>query len=755
MEKLNEKKIFNVIFLLTFLGIVLSFSLFFYMSETMYSEEEENGEFFGLTYGVSDDDLFEYDSRFMKNSVVHDAIIETEYKMFGNVKHESIVKGKHEFLFEFGKNQYGYDYAADYFGQRKLTASELEALGDAIALRQKIYADQGRYYVLAVIPNSQTVYSEYMPQYLVGRGNNTVLSQLSRYMKEQEIGCYIDLTEFIKASKGDVVMYNNTENSVNALGAYYVYSAIIDSLPEDVVSADRKLDVNDFSYFIHYTDGKNTAIEAGLESLIKNETVSMSNSTEFKYTVVDHSEGVDTTYVKSAYKNEVSVKPSILLDCSNEWDKIQLMPYFSNTFGVSSYKIGHSYDPDVMYGINPLVVIQTIHEYEIPMLLDRAVSVSYQNALGQDVTPYKTKMPADVEYTVLDSNSVCISGIIENDAEVRVFGEGFSPVSVKSIGGRFFVRISFEDSVQNKEVFLDAKSDDKAASDHMSLVISGTNNVGSARDVAIGTNSMLYRSDYQVPFELPTKEELDEYRIRMFSSFSIIKETCGNFDLEMIYASVPQKLSVYIDGMPETLVGQKNRLDEIKYTFSEILERASVKFLDLSDLLSAHAESEKMFFQTDERITDIAYYYMYCEILNSMRNSTDKYDGYFKPVKAEQFLEYSYPVSTGMLASSLGFDMNRVTERVTRLKFTNGKTQINVGNGAFAYYGTNEDMPCAIIVYDNDCEPLITLLAEHFRYTYVMKKNETAIPESLLSSVSPDFIIYLCDESKIDFTLDY
>ena len=81
MEKLNEKKIFNVIFLLTFLGIVLSFSLFFYMSETMYSEEEENGEFFGLTYGVSDDDLFEYDSRFMKNSVVHDAIIETEYKI--------------------------------------------------------------------------------------------------------------------------------------------------------------------------------------------------------------------------------------------------------------------------------------------------------------------------------------------------------------------------------------------------------------------------------------------------------------------------------------------------------------------------------------------------------------------------------------------------------------------------------------------------------------------------------------------------
>ena len=65
MENLNRKKIFNIIFLLIFLGIILSFSLFFFMVGSIEGRDNSGGEFFGLTYGVSDGDLFAYDSNFM------------------------------------------------------------------------------------------------------------------------------------------------------------------------------------------------------------------------------------------------------------------------------------------------------------------------------------------------------------------------------------------------------------------------------------------------------------------------------------------------------------------------------------------------------------------------------------------------------------------------------------------------------------------------------------------------------------------
>lgn len=753
MEKLNRKKIFNVIFLLCFLGMVLSLSLYLYMSDSVHSDADGHGQYFGEN-GNFDGALFGYDSRFMKNEVFHSMIIESEYRMFGNVKQGDVIKGRHGFLFDFGKNQHGYDYAADYFGQQVMTDEALSALGEAIALRQRIFAEQGRHYILAVIPNSQTVYSEYMPRYFSSVSNNTALAGLSRYAKEKGIECFVDLTEFMNASKSSGMLYNNTENSINALGAYFVYSAILNELPTDIVEADRKLEPNDFSYYTHYTDGKNTAVQAGLDGLIKNETVSMSNSTEFKYTVVDHSENLATTYVKSAYKNEVQLKPTVLVDCSSEWDKIQLMPYFSNTFGVSSYRVGHVYDKDTMTEVNPLVVIQTIHECELPYLLDYEVNRSYRNALDQEMIPYKTGIPKQVEFTVLDGNSACISGIAENDVEVRVFGEGFDTVSVKPIDGRFFVKITFEDSVQNKEVFLDAKAEDKAASDHISLMLSGINNVGSARTVEIGSGSMLYKADYEVPAELPSNEMLNEYRVRLFNSFSGIREVSGNFELEMILATVPQKISVYKEGLPTVLENQRLRLEENKEVFSQILNRANVEYLDLSRVLSENSKNEKMFFQTTDELTDMAYYYMYYEIISQLSQASPQYSEIFTPIKAERFMEYSSPVSDGFLAGALGFDPESVTERVTKLRFTGNSHSVKNPDGSVRYYGTDDELPNAVIVYDTDCEPLIGLLAEHFGNTYVMK-HDNAIPANILVSMKPDFIIYICDEGNIDFTVDY
>ena len=389
------------------------------------------------------------------------------------------------------------------------------------------------------------------------------------------------------------------------------------------------------------------------------------------------------------------------------------------------------------------------------MLLDSSINLSYNRAFGEDTTPHKTSAPSQVEYSVIDSNSACITGVIEQDADIRVFGENLGIISAKAIDGRFFVRVRFDDEVNGTEIFLDAKSPDKAASDHVSLIISGVNNVGSARNVFIGSTSMLYKADYQVPYDLPADDMLSIYREELSESFGRIRENSGNNGVNMLLSIVPQKISVYTEGLNSELAAQSARLEQIRGTFAELLDDSGIETLDLSEMLKKRASSDKMLYQTSESITDLAYYYMYCAITARLYDMTDEYKWAFMPIRPENFMEYTMPVTTGEHTSLLGFDEKAVTETVTRLKYENSKKIVNVSDGSKIYFGGKATLPTAVIVCDRIGEPLLDLLSEHFRYCYVLRINETVVPDDVLSAVDPDFIIYICDEGKIDFTVGY
>jgi hypothetical protein len=118
-------------------------------------------------------------------------------------------------------------------------------------------------------------------------------------------------------------------------------------------------------------------------------------------------------------------------------------------------------------------------------------------------------------------------------------------------------------------------------------------------------------------------------------------------------------------------------------------------------------------------------------------------------------MEYTMPVTVGYHSAALGFDLARVGETVTRLKYSNTKRTLNMSDGSRIYYDDNDALPTAVIVCDDSGEPLANLLTEHFRYSYVLKKNQTVISDDVIEWVNPDFVIYLCDEANINFTVDY
>ena len=743
MNKLTKNKVFNIIFTLLFLGVILSFSLFFLMTSIL-DESESDLELFNTTKTVTDSDLSAFDAACLKNSAVHDYVIRAEYSLFGNIRQGDVVCGKNNFLFPIGVNGTGYDYFIDYIGGYSVSEEQLEEFYRAVSTRRRVYENQGRHYVLAVIPNSQTVYSEYMPGYFTASTGNTVLSRLSAYMREKGEASFIDLTEAMISEKSSGLLYNNTENSLNAQGAYHVYRSIMERLSEKTPISDRVIPISEFTFNTHYTDGKALADAAGLNSLIKNETVSISNSSEFKYTVVDHTEELETTYIKSPYRNEVPLNPYVLIECTNEWDRIQLTPYFSSTFGVSSYKIGHDYNKALLNQTNPLIIIQTVREDELVYLLDRWIAGQYESALSEEAAPYKTRQPMNVEYTILDGHSVCISGTVENDATVQVFGDGFESVSCRPIEGRFFVRVELNGPAEGKEVFLNAQAPDKAVSDLATIVISGINNIGSARDVAVGNDSMLFLADYDVMASLPIESERKAFEHRLYNLFYQYSLSNSDYSTKVIFALLPEKLSLYANSAPEVLREQMDRLKKVKSTLLYTLDKAGAKTLDLAERLLPVAAEEKLFLQTDETITDLGYYYMYCEIVKSLGMT---------PMGHDRFQEYSVTMTGGILAGALGFDTSMVTETVTRLIFSCDTKFAELSNGSRVAYSSNGKLPRAVIVYDNKCVPLLDMLSTHFSISYFLPEGDTNISNAAIETISPDYIIYLCDEGKIDFML--
>lgn len=746
---MSKKNVFDLIFSVAFVGVILSFAIYFALTLVLRPEYNMNdGYFDGKEAERSGFSAF--DDACLKNSFFHSCIIEAEYKLFGNIFGGDVIRGKNGFLFMSGVSDSGYDYVADYTGDIVMDDDALEVVYRYIDMRSKVYENRNIKYYLAVIPNSQTVYSEYMPSVYGEISDERVLFQVGAYLEQKGFDGFIDLTETMINAKSEGLLYNNTENSINALGAYYVYEGIMSRLIDDRAVDDRTMKKELYELYTHFTSGKTAAELAGIADILQNETVSMSNATEYMYTTVEIFEDIETTYTKSEYKDDIPLKPSILLEVTGEWDKIQLKPYFSNTFGMASYRASHLYSTSALDNSNPSIVVQVIHEDELMTVIDPAVTASYDSgfAIGQD--PYKTSKPREVEYSVISSNTVCITGEIESGAEVSVFGDDIVAYSVSEIGGRFITSISFSDSAVGKEIFLRAKAEGKTVSDPVNLLTTEEYiSQNSSDGVCVGSNSMVYLSDYKVP-AIPQSSRLELISADLSADMLRYRATAGE-DVSVIYAMIPEKLSVYRAGAPETLADQISDLETIRSLLRVELRKAGMTVVDLADVVRLHMDEGKMFAQTSEAITDLASYYMYRELIDRIAEDF----GAVVPKDKESFSSIVYKTGSGTHALALGFENYRLIEKTDSLVvrssaeyFQGGSTDVDKTK-EYTVRNYIDELPRAIIVRDGVGTKLLDMLADHFETMYVMAEGETEIPDSVLRAVDPDYIIYLCDEESI------
>ena len=355
MKRSFSKKDF--ILTVLFVGIVLSGTLFFGI--TMRSDQL-HGDVNDSVIGEHDTGVFEPVYRAVYgNSELDDIIKKVSYALFHEIENENFIVGSDGFIFEIRSDDY--DYLLDYMGETPFSDEELQTIASNIGNRRQMFENAGKRYILAVIPNSVRIYSDCLPLHYGKPSDNSRLSQLSTLMGSDP--SYIDLTRALTEAKSRGYVYNNTEDSVNALGAYVIYRAVADRINDGAVLCGEE----DLRFYTHLTPGKSATRRAGVADIVKNRTVSYTD--DYKLTFKVGSRDGDPlvyTQTKRNFVADVSGE-SLVIAVDPDAGMYQLMPFFSNAYGYVTYVSSVS---GMTVGYGGDTVIEFVTERNLASLID-------------------------------------------------------------------------------------------------------------------------------------------------------------------------------------------------------------------------------------------------------------------------------------------------------------------------------------------------------------------------------------------------
>jgi len=260
----------------------------------------------------------------------------------------SFIAGINDWLFYASANDgYGLD---DFKGKIILTNEELLKIKNNITEQRDWLRKRNIQYLVVVCPNKQTIYPEYLPEWLAKqKGSYTVADQLVSYIKKNSDIDIVDLRKqlLLKKKESKKTLYYKTDTHWNKLGAFYAYQDIMKhiTIPDSV---HLPLSLND--YKINYVKKKGGDIS----------------------TMVGLEDFYDDVEVNFTVKNKVSPKLGkilfihdsyyyIMADFFNEsFEEVKEEQFFANIF---NYKLIEEFKPDI-------VIYEVVERYQGMFLKD-------------------------------------------------------------------------------------------------------------------------------------------------------------------------------------------------------------------------------------------------------------------------------------------------------------------------------------------------------------------------------------------------
>jgi len=730
-----------------FIAVILSGTIVFGITALIGSPDNYTDTAYHSDYPLPEN-LTAFDRGVFLQKDLREFITAVDYRLFKQTATPSVLVGRNHFLFPRQSESSGklYDYLTDYTGNALYSEAELDLLAKSITMRSIAYRNQGADYILAVIPNLQTIYGENLPALLGASAGQTRLEQLQAYLTNYGEINFLNLTDALRSAKTQGQLYNNTEDSLNALGAINVYRAVLDAFPNIEMENYSAALNQEIHIFTRYIDGKALARRAGVEKLIQNRTLSLANDTELKYQILERVAGTEITYAKPEYRSVIPNRPILLLEFSQEWDKIQLMPYFSNTFGIIAYKNTPAYSKMALEHISPSIVVQFIHENELDTLLDKAVMLSYNDGLHPGDDPFRAMTPIVLGVSQINETDICIVGRCEEGSTVRLSGDGIIPTSAISQNERFVLCASLQGNVTQADVTLSAVVEGKQISAHTSLTLSVVD-MQTEVPIIVGKNSMLFRDETSayLPSQPYTRQQLRRIGLR-FEEYCTSAARLTGTDTQLVHIYIPDKRSVYREALP-ALADAHSQTPRIMQLIDAVSIYPNISAFDLTEPLRKAAHTDLTFRLTDDSLTPIGAYAAYYTVMDALSAE----DPRLKPLSLDSCTMTDVLQLGGDLLDLLNLDKNSITEKITvlsfkKISFTMSEAEHANGDTALIYQNKNSNLPRAIVLRDACGTPIIPYLAQHFSQIYVLPEENYTLSDELLQTIKPDYIFSLNSE---------
>ncbi|MEG1984196.1 MAG: hypothetical protein RR009_02845 [Oscillospiraceae bacterium] len=187
--------------------------------------------------------------------------------LFNTTSNPRVVVGKDGWLFY---NNYDAENPIDdLLGISKFSDDDLTVIKNNISDAERHFAAQGKEFVLIMPPNKETVYAEYLPNYLFERkAEQTRADILSEYLENSGVSMVYPKARLL-ATKQSAQLYYKYDTHWNRLGGYVGFAALCDELGVDVSSFDKESVVNADEDF-----PKDLAMMAGIQKDCNDDTES-------------------------------------------------------------------------------------------------------------------------------------------------------------------------------------------------------------------------------------------------------------------------------------------------------------------------------------------------------------------------------------------------------------------------------------------------------------------------------------------------
>lgn len=152
--------------------------------------------------------------------------------LFGVAPASSVIAGLDSWLFYRSEALDDGNSINDYMGTIPLSWPELEKLRLRLEENARRFAQKGIGYIVAIAPNKNTIYPEYLPETIRKRSGKTRLEQFLEHMDKRSALKILDLSKPLLEEKKRLPVYWATDSHWNSYGAYVGYREIMRGFTE-------------------------------------------------------------------------------------------------------------------------------------------------------------------------------------------------------------------------------------------------------------------------------------------------------------------------------------------------------------------------------------------------------------------------------------------------------------------------------------------------------------------------------------------